>query len=80
MSGNNKGSTGSGRVGGDGGEGTQAALGDATFTQNSHEDELTLIFDKLYVFQEGVLQNIRTVTERVKNMEAPTLRGFTDQG
>ena len=78
MSGNNKGSTGSGRVGGDGSEETQAVLGDATFTQNSHEDELTLIFDKLYVFREGVLQNIRTVTERVDNIDASTLTGFTD--
>ena len=67
-------------MGVDGGEGTQAALGDATFTQNSHEDEFTLIFDKLYVFREGVLQNIRTVTERVDNMDASTLTGFTDQG
>ena len=27
-----------------------------------HEDELTLIFDKISVFQEGFFQNIRTMT------------------
>ena len=58
----------------------QVALGDSNFTKNRHEDELTLIFDKLSVFQEGVLQNIRTTTERVENMEVSTLVGFTYQG
>ena len=37
-------------------------------------------FDKFSVFQEGVLQNICTVTERVDKMEASTLEVFTDQG
>ena len=55
-------------------------MGDANSTQQKHEDELTLIFDELSVFQEGVLQNMRTVTERVDNMEVSTLTGFTDQG
>ena len=58
----------------------QVTLGDANFTQNRYEDELTLTFDKFSVFQEGVLQNIRTATERVDKMEASTLTGFTDQG
>ena len=40
----------------------QVALGYANFTQKKHEDELTLIFDKFSVFQEGVFQNILTVT------------------
>ena len=34
----------------------QVALGDANFTQKKHEGKLTLIFDKLSVFQEGILQ------------------------
>ena len=55
-------------------------MGDDNFTQNRHEDELTLIFDKLSVFQEGVLQKIRTVTEIVENMEASFMMGFIDQG
>ena len=38
------------------------ALVDANFTHNRHVDELTLIFDHISVFQEGVLQNILTVT------------------
>ena len=58
----------------------QVTLGDANFTHNRYEDELTLTFDKFSVFQEGVLQNIRTATERVDKMEASTLTGFTDQG
>ena len=58
----------------------QVTLGDDNFTQNRYEDELTLTFDKFSVFQEGVLQNIRTATERVDKMEASTLTGFTDQG
>ena len=33
----------------------QVALGDANVTNNRHEDELKLIFDKLSVFQEGVI-------------------------
>ena len=33
----------------------QVALGDANSTQQKHEDELTLIYDKFYEFQEGVL-------------------------
>ena len=57
----------------------QVALVDANSKQQKHEDELTLIFDKLSVFQEGFLQNMRTVTERVDKMEASTLTGFTDQ-
>ena len=52
----------------------------AKSTQNRHEDELTLIFDKLYVFQEGFLQNTLNMTERVDIMEASTLPGSTDQG
>ena len=32
------------------------------------------------MFQEGVLQNICTVTERVEKMEASTFEVFTDQG
>ena len=40
----------------------QVALGDANVTQNRHEDELTSIFDKISVFQEGFFQNIRTMT------------------
>ena len=55
-------------------------LEDVTFTKNRHKKELTLIFDKFYMFQEGVPQNIRTMMERVYNMEASTLTGFTDQG
>ena len=43
----------------------QVTLGYANYTQQRHEDELTLIFDKISVFREGVLQNIRTVIERV---------------
>ena len=58
----------------------QAALVDSTFIQNRHEDELTKTIDKLFVFQEGVLHNIRTLTERVDKMEASTLTGFMDQG
>ena len=54
-------------------------MGDANCTQNRHEDELTLIFDKLSVFQEGFLQNIRTVKGRVDKMEASTMTGFTYQ-
>ena len=46
----------------------QVALVNDNFTQNRREDELTSIFDKLAVFQEGVLQNIHTVTEIVYNM------------
>ena len=34
----------------------QVALGDVKSTQQKHEDELTLVFDKFSVFQEGVLQ------------------------
>ena len=48
--------------------------------QQNNENELTLIFDKLSVFQEGVLQNIYTVIERVDNTEASTLTCFADQG
>ena len=44
-----------------------------------HEYELTLIFYKFSVYQEGFLQNIRTMTERVDKMEASTLTGFMDQ-
>ena len=33
----------------------QVALGDANSTQQKHEDELTLIYDKFSEFQEGVL-------------------------
>ena len=32
------------------------------------------------MFQEGDLQNIRTVAERVDNLESSTLTAFTDQG
>ena len=56
----------------------QSASGNVNYTQNRHEDELTLIFDKLSVFQEGVLQKIHTTMERVENMEASTLMGFKD--
>ena len=45
-----------------------------------NEDELTLLFDKLSVFQEGFLQNICTLMDRVEKMEAYNLTGFTDQG
>ena len=55
-----------------------SASGNVNYTQNRHEDELTLIFDKLSVFQEGVLQKIPTMMERVENMEASTLMGFKD--
>ena len=58
----------------------QVVLEDATFTKNRHKKELTLIFDKFSIFQEGILQNIRTMMERVYKMEASTLTGFTDQG
>ena len=58
----------------------QVELADATFTQDNQEDELELIFDKLSVFQEGVLQNICTVKERVDKMGVSTLTVFTDQG
>ena len=58
----------------------QVVLEDATFTKNRHKKELTLIFDKFSVFQEGVLQNIRAMMERVYKMEASILTGFTDQG
>ena len=55
-------------------------MGDANFTHKKYEDELKLIFDKVYVFQEEFLQNNLTVTERVDNMEASTLTGLTCQG
>ena len=58
----------------------QVALGGANFTQIKHEDEFTMIFDQLSVLQEGVLQNIRTMTQRVYNMEDSTLTGLTYQG
>ena len=58
----------------------QVKLGVDKSTQNRHADDLTLIFDKLSVFQEGVLQKIRTVTEIVENMEASFMMGFIDQG
>ena len=58
----------------------QVALVDANSTQQKHEDELTFIFDKLSVFQEGVLQNIRTMTEIVDKTEASTLTGIKYQG
>ena len=58
----------------------QVALGDDNFTYNRHEDELTLTFDKFFVFQEGFFQNIRTIAEIVDKMEASTLTGFTEQG
>ena len=58
----------------------QISLGDTNVTHNRHEDELTLIFNKLSMFQEGVLYKNRTVTERVNNMEAPTQTGFVYQG
>ena len=58
----------------------QVTLVDANCTHQKHEDELTIIFDKLSVLQEGVLRNMLTVTERVDKMEASTLSGFTDQG
>ena len=58
----------------------QVALGDANFTQKYHEYELSSFFDKLSIYQEGVLQNIRTMTERVDKIEAYTLTGFIDQG
>ena len=61
-------------------KGLQVAFGDANVTQNRHEDELTLIFDKLSVFQEGFLHNIHTMTERVKEMEASTLEGSQTKG
>ena len=48
----------------------QVALGNSNSTHNRHEDELTLIFDKFSVFPEGVLKSIRTLMERVDNMEA----------
>ena len=47
-------------------------------TQNRYEDELTLTFDKFSVFQEGVLQNIHTVTDRVDYMEASNLMVLTE--
>ena len=55
----------------------QVVLEDATFTKNRHKEELTLIFYKFSVFQEGVLQNIRAMMERVYKMEASILTGFT---
>ena len=58
----------------------QVTLEDATFTHNRHKDELTLIFDKLFMFQEGILHNIRTVIDRVDKMEVCTLMGFAEQG
>ena len=58
----------------------QVSLGNTNSTQNMHEYELAIVFDKLSVFQEGILQNIRTVIDRVDNMEASTLTGFMDQG
>ena len=58
----------------------QVALVYDKSSHNRHEDELTLIFDKFSVFLEGVLQNIRTVTERVDKMESSIIPGFTDQG
>ena len=58
----------------------QVPLGDTNFKQINHEDELTLIFDKFYVFQEGVVQNIRTVTEIVDKIEASALIGLIYQG
>ena len=58
----------------------QVVLGDAKFTQKNHEYELTLIFDKLSVFQEGVLQNIFTVTKILEKMNASTLTGLIDKG
>ena len=61
-------------------KGLQVAFGDANVTQNRHEDELKLIFDKLSMFQEGFLHNIHTMTERVKKMESSTLAVFTAQG
>ena len=58
----------------------QVASGGANFTQKKHEDELTLVFDKISFFQEGVLQHIPTVMDRVDNMDDSTLTGFTYQG
>ena len=58
----------------------QVALGDTNFTQNRYKDELILIYGELSVFQEGVLQNIRTVTERVEKIEASSLTVFIYQG
>ena len=58
----------------------QVALGDANFTHKKYEDELKLIFDKVYVFQEEFLQNNLTVTERVDNMEASNLTGLIPNG
>ena len=58
----------------------QVALGDVNYKQQNNEDELKLIFEKFSMFQEGVLQKILTATERVDNMEASTLAGFTEQG
>ena len=46
----------------------QVAMFDAKFSQKKHENELTFVFDKLSMFQEGVLQNIHTLTERLDNM------------
>ena len=57
----------------------KAALGDANSTQNRYEDELTLIFDKLSVLQEGFIHNIHTMTEIFDKVEASILMGFTDQ-
>ena len=53
---------------------------DANYTQQNHEDELKLFFDKLSVFQEGVLQNMCTVTEILDKMEESTLKGLIYQG
>ena len=58
----------------------QVALRDSDITQNIHEDELTLIFGKFSVFQEGVLQIIPTVMERVDKMRSSNQTGFTDKG
>ena len=61
-------------------EGNQVTSEDADLTQNRHEDQLILIFDKLSMFQEGIPHKIRTVTDRRDNMEASTLMGFAEQG
>ena len=55
-------------------------MGDENFTHKKYEDELTLIFDNLSMFQEGVFHNTVIVTERVTNMEAYTLPSLTPQG
>ena len=54
----------------------QVALGDTNVSKNRHAYELTLIFDKLSVFQEGVIHNIRTITEMVDKIFVSHTKGL----